>query len=79
MLQSVDFYYFSPTGGTKKAGLLVAEALAEHVNPVDLGKPELPELPAGDPAELARLFLAGDCRPWQPKDCGSYRETVRKR
>lgn len=53
MLQSVDFYYFSPTGGTKKAGLLVAEALAEHVNPVDLGKPELPELPAGDPAELA--------------------------
>lgn len=29
MLKSLDFYYFSPTGGTKKAGKVLAEALAE--------------------------------------------------
>ena len=37
MLNSVDFYYFSPTGGTKKAGMAIASALAEVINPIDLG------------------------------------------
>lgn len=36
MLKAVDFYYFSPTGGTKKAGGLLASGLAEVVNEVDL-------------------------------------------
>ena len=36
MLKQVDFYYFSPTGGTKKAGGILAGALAEQVNPIDL-------------------------------------------
>lgn len=29
MLKTLDFYFFSPTGGTKKAGKVLAEALAE--------------------------------------------------
>lgn len=36
MFKSVDFYYFSPTGGTKKAGEALARALAETVNEFDL-------------------------------------------
>ena len=31
MLQNIDFYYFSPTGGTKKAGEAIAAALAEYI------------------------------------------------
>lgn len=37
MLDSVDFYCFSPTGGTKKVGETLAGALAENVNQIDLG------------------------------------------
>ena len=36
MLQNIDFYYFSPTGGTKKAGEAIAAALAESVNAISL-------------------------------------------
>ena len=36
MLNNVDFYYFSPTGGTRKAGSILADALAEQVNCIDL-------------------------------------------
>lgn len=47
MLHSVCFYYFSPTGGTKKAGEMVCAKLAEQVTAVDLGsrewKPEEPQ------------------------------------
>ena len=32
MLKTVDFYYFSPTGGTKKAGEILANDIAECVN-----------------------------------------------
>ncbi len=38
MIQSTDLYYFSPTGGTKKAAEAFASALAEQVHMVDLGK-----------------------------------------
>jgi len=37
MFHSVDFYYFSPTGGTKKAAMAIASELAETVNAIDLG------------------------------------------
>lgn len=37
MLKSVDLYYFSPTGGTRKCGELFCRALADEVNAVDLG------------------------------------------
>ncbi len=36
MLNKADFYYFSPTGGTKKAGFLLAEAVAKEVNEINL-------------------------------------------
>ena len=38
MLKTIDFYYFSPTGGTKKAGAALASELAETVNEVDLAE-----------------------------------------
>lgn len=38
MLKTVDFYYFSPTGGTKKAGEALAFGLAETVIENDLAK-----------------------------------------
>lgn len=37
MIQNVDFYYFSPTGGTKKVGDLFCSAIAEQVHSVNLG------------------------------------------
>ncbi len=40
MIQMMDFYYFSPTGGTKKAGSILANAMAGQVNLIDLGKAE---------------------------------------
>ena len=36
MLETIDFYYFSPTGGTKKSGKILACELAETVNEIDL-------------------------------------------
>lgn len=36
MIKTVDFYYFSPTGGTKKAGKALACGIAEAVNEIDL-------------------------------------------
>ncbi len=36
MLKTVDFYYFSPTGGTEKAGKAIASAVAETVNAISL-------------------------------------------
>ncbi len=36
MLKQVDFYYFSPTGGTRKAGAVFASEIAETVNEVNL-------------------------------------------
>ncbi len=36
MLKQVELYYFSPTGGTKKAGTVLASEIAEAVTEVDL-------------------------------------------
>lgn len=38
MLKTIDFYYFSPTGGTKKAGEVLAFEIAEVVNEVNLAE-----------------------------------------
>lgn len=38
MLTKTDFYYFSPTGGTKKAGEIFCGGLSKEVKVVDLGK-----------------------------------------
>ncbi len=37
MLSSLDFYYFSPTGGTKKTGGILASGLSGDVTAHDLG------------------------------------------
>ncbi len=37
VLSNLDFYYFSPTGGTKKVATCLAAALSEGVSPHDLG------------------------------------------
>lgn len=37
MLNTAAFYYFSPTGGTKKAGDLLCRGLAAEIRPADLG------------------------------------------
>ena len=36
MLNTIDLYYFSPTGGTKKVGKYFSEALSEKIKEVDL-------------------------------------------
>ncbi len=38
MLHKVDFYFFSPTGGTKKAGEAIASEIAESVNAINLAE-----------------------------------------
>lgn len=38
MLKEIAFYYFSPTGGTKKAGEIFCKAIAENVCCMDLAK-----------------------------------------
>lgn len=40
MLKKVDYYYFSPTGGTKKTGEICLEVLAERVKRSDLASRE---------------------------------------
>lgn len=37
MKKTVEFYHFSPTGGTKKVGETLAHALGEVVSEWDLG------------------------------------------
>lgn len=36
MLNSVDFYYFSPTGGTYKGASAIAYELAKYINEVNM-------------------------------------------
>ena len=52
MQRKVDFYYFSPTGGTKKAGEIFSREISENVNFIDLAKEK--EFPQTD-GELAVL------------------------
>lgn len=44
MINKADFYYFSPTGGTKKTGEIFSEEIAQNVELFDLvGKKEIKE------------------------------------
>ena len=40
MLPVIDFYFFSPTGGTKKAGELFCKSIARNINYIDLTVPK---------------------------------------
>ena len=49
MRELTELYYFSPTGGTKKAGMLLCEGISWAGEAVDLGKKEeAPRSPEGD-------------------------------
>ncbi len=58
MLYNVDFYYFSPTGGTKKAGETIAAALAESVNAISLAEKTV-TAPASDLVVVAVPVFGG--------------------
>ena len=40
MLPVIDFYFFSPTGRTKKAGELFCKSIARQVNYINLTLPK---------------------------------------
>lgn len=58
MLNKVDFYYFSPTGGTKKAGEALANEIAETVTEVDLAKKAV-NSPSSDIVVVAAPVFGG--------------------
>jgi len=58
MLKTVDFYYFSPTGGTKKAGEVLASGIAEAVNEIDLAEKTV-RCPAADVVVVVAPVFGG--------------------
>jgi len=58
MLRTVDFYYFSPTGGTKKTGEILAFSLSESVNAINLAE-EAPAATAADVIVVAVPVFGG--------------------
>jgi len=58
MLKAVDFYYFSPTGGTKKAGGILASELAETVHESNLAEKTVTSL-SSDVVVVAAPVFAG--------------------
>ena len=60
MRELTELYYFSPTGGTKKAGMLLCEGISWDVEAVDLGKKEeAPREPEGDLVVVAMPVFGG--------------------
>lgn len=59
MLNNVQLYYFSPTGGTKVYGDLLAKELAENIKTIDLGSKEPIEAFDSDIAIFALPVFAG--------------------
>ncbi len=59
MLSSLDFYYFSPTGGTKKTASVLAEALAAQVLPHKLGSKHPQSAPTADVVLIAAPVYGG--------------------
>ena len=60
MRELTELYYFSPTGGTKKAGMLLCEGISWDIEAVDLGKKkEEPRQPEGDLVVAAMPVFGG--------------------
>ncbi len=59
MLNKIDFYYFSPTGGTRKAGEFLADGISENVNPINLGKEKGFSQADGEMAVVAAPVFGG--------------------
>lgn len=64
MLNRIDFYFFSPTGGTRRTGEILCRALSENITFIDLSHadPQQPECP-GDLAVVAMPVFGGRL-PW---------------
>ena len=58
MLKAVDFYYFSPTGGTEKVGKAIASAVAETVNAINLAE-KIVNAPSSDVGVVAAPVFSG--------------------
>ena len=65
MRELTELYYFSPTGGTKKAGMLLCEGISWDVEAVDLGKEGRAKAAKGDLVVAAMLVLVAGFREWQ--------------
>lgn len=59
MLNKVDFYYFSPTGGTKKTGEILAGEISASVEPADLGEKKELRAPGGEASVIAVPVFGG--------------------
>ncbi len=60
MLNSVDFYYFSPTGGTKKVGEILVNLIASSIDFCDLASKRVsPENPKADLSIVAVPVFGG--------------------
>lgn len=60
MLNTAVFYYFSPTGGTKKAGEILCHGLAKEVKLANLGTQDTKvEVPEGDVTVFAAPVFGG--------------------
>jgi len=60
MLDMTELYYFSPTGGTKKAGESFCKGIAESVKEIDLGiRKEAMEQPSCDIVVVAAPVFGG--------------------
>ncbi len=60
MIQALDFYYFSPTGGTKKVGDYLVNAMAEQVTVHDLmNKEDFTATPENDVVVMAVPVMGG--------------------
>lgn len=58
MLKQIDLYYFSPTGGTKKAGMALASQIAATVNEVNLAEKVI-AAPSADVIVIAAPVFGG--------------------
>ena len=58
MLKEVDFYFFSPTGGTKKTGGILAYEIAETVNEINLAEKAIGN-PSSDVVIVAAPVFGG--------------------
>lgn len=59
MLNNVDLYLFSPTGATRKAGEMLAKAMADKVNYIDLCNHEPISVASSDTAVFAMPVFSG--------------------
>ena len=69
MLNTTAFYYFSPTGGTRKVGELFCKAISEQVYAVDLAAKGGLNQPEGDLAVFAVPVFGGRIPSSAAKNC----------